>query len=425
MSVSEGLRIISVAKALAAFQNDSNISAYFGVTRLVGQTGLFLSSLRSQTRIEWRKFVALAAHSFIDIPTLKLNVKPWLESQGYIEVHGTNDTDTVICNVLDYDAILRSISEFWRSLGPSVEELLVLEILDQGIRIPTAKSDAFNFLSSNSEDKVNRALDLASGYGIVKVIDVHGMGEPIIYSPLIWGDNIGKASRALSHLDNNKRALLLTLIESIRGYQGGPEEAAKKWATKNGEPALVEFAVNLGLLDRTEILTKEGGITSFLTTPHLYGELAATQGKDVCDRIRLFLDSIRHGQHYGHWYTGRIQDPVTLLGKLIDTGEIGPCTAIGRDYVLVERAGVVKVKPSASRPGQFSMHVVQTDTVQLIRDILEKKTQPIDMEFRPQGGTPGQDRFVSAEQTRAKIGKLPEPMREAEAEMIRKLREMG
>ncbi len=35
MSVSEGLRIISVAKALAAFQNDSNISAYFGVTRLV------------------------------------------------------------------------------------------------------------------------------------------------------------------------------------------------------------------------------------------------------------------------------------------------------------------------------------------------------------------------------------------------------
>jgi hypothetical protein len=40
-----------------------------------------------------------------------------------------------------------------------------------------------------------------------------------------------------------------------------------------------------------------------------------------------------------------------------------------------------------------------------------------------QSGTPGQDRFFSSEQTRAKIGKLPEPMREAEAEMIRKLRE--
>src|ERR1017187_3483069 len=57
-----------------------------------------------------------------------------------IEVEGTDETDIVIFNVLDYDAILRSISEFWRSLEPSVEEILVLEILDQGIPIPTAKS---------------------------------------------------------------------------------------------------------------------------------------------------------------------------------------------------------------------------------------------------------------------------------------------
>jgi hypothetical protein len=209
----------------------------------------------------------------------------------------------------------------------------------------------------------------------------------------------------------------------VRGYQGAPEAAAEKWAARNGEPELVALAVGLGLLDRTEILTKEGGTTSFLTTPHLYGELAATQGKDVCDRIRLFLDSIRHGQHYGQWYTGRIQDPVTLLGKLIDTGEIGPCTAIGKDYVLVERAGVVKVKPSA-KPGQYIMKLVQKDTVETIRDILQKKIRPTDMDVRPQGGAPGQDRFISAEQTRAKIGQLPEPMREAEAEMIRKLREM-
>jgi hypothetical protein len=423
MSASEGLRIISVAKSLAAYQNDVNISAYFGATRLAGQVGLFLSSLRSQTRMEWRKFVALAASSFIDVPMLRLTVKPWLESKGYVEVEGTNDTDLVRCTVLDYDAILRSISEWLHLLGPTQEELLVLEILDRGIRIPTTKSDAFNLLSSK-EETASRALDLAKGYNIVKVIETHGMGEAVIYSPMIWGDNIAKAGKALTHLENNKRALLLQLIESVRGYQGVPEEAAKKWAVKNGDQDLVTFAVGLGLLDRTEILTKEGGITSFLTTPHLYGELAATQGKDVCDRIRLFLDSIRHGQHYGQWYTGRIQNPVTLLGKLIDTGEIGPCTAIGRDYLLVERAGVVKVKPS-TKPGQFVMHIVQKDTVELIRDILEKKTRPMDMDARPEGITPGQDRFVSAEQTRAKIGKLPEPMQEAEAEIIRKLREMG
>jgi hypothetical protein len=53
MSVSEGMRIISVAKSLAAYQfGDANVSAYFGATRLAGQVGLFLSSLRSQARME-------------------------------------------------------------------------------------------------------------------------------------------------------------------------------------------------------------------------------------------------------------------------------------------------------------------------------------------------------------------------------------
>jgi hypothetical protein len=97
---------------------------------------------------------------------------------------------------------------------------------------------------------------------------------------------------------------------------------------------LVELAVGLGLLDNT-VIASSAQDRSFLTTPHLYGEIAVAHGRDVCDRIRLFLDSIRHGQHFGDWYTGRISDPVVLLNRLIDRREIGPCTAIGRDYQLV------------------------------------------------------------------------------------------
>jgi hypothetical protein len=185
MSVSEGLRIISVAKALTAYQSDSTIVAYFSATRLAGMAGLFLSSLCSQTKMEWRKFVALAASSHLDVITLKTIVKPWLERRGFVEVQGTNDTDTVSCNVVDYDATLRSISTFFRSLEPTTEEGLVLEILDRGIQVPTTKSDAFSVLSSDSEKAVTRALELASGYSIVKVLDNPNMGEPVFYSPLI------------------------------------------------------------------------------------------------------------------------------------------------------------------------------------------------------------------------------------------------
>jgi hypothetical protein len=77
MSASEGLRIISVAKALEAFQRgDQNISQYFGVTLLAGHSGLFLSSLRGHKKMPWKKFRALAGAAHIDAPLLKMTILP-------------------------------------------------------------------------------------------------------------------------------------------------------------------------------------------------------------------------------------------------------------------------------------------------------------------------------------------------------------
>jgi hypothetical protein len=135
------------------------------------------------------------------------------------------------------------------------------------------------------------------------------------------------------------------------------------------------------------------------------------------------LDSIRHGEHFGDWYTGRIGDPTRLLSKLVDTGEIGPCTAIGRDYQLVEKAGVVNVKPSRFKPGQFVMELVQEDTVRLVRDIVVQKAPQVTGTSAVSGAC-NQSDFVSAEGTRAKLGEQPQRVREAEQEMLRQLREM-
>jgi hypothetical protein len=209
----------------------------------------------------------------------------------------------------------------------------------------------------------------------------------------------------------------------IRLYQGMPLTNAENWVSQQGQPDLVTFAVGIGLLDKTQIASGETAFREFLTTPHIYGELAATQGKDVCDRIRLFLDSIRHGEHYGNWYTGRISDPAVLLSKLVNSGEIGPCTAIGRDYQLVERAGIVDVKPSASRPGQFVMKLVQGDTVRLVRDIVAQKSSIV-LGSVAVSGACNQSGFVSAEASRAKLGDQPERVREAELAILRQLREM-
>jgi hypothetical protein len=419
-----GFQIISVAKTLDPYRADAKISTYFGATTVAGHAGMLLSAIRKHTHLSLARFNALASEALIDGVTRQKLVNPWLESEGFIEMRGTGDQKHVACNVLDYQAILRAVAKFFDSLDPSIEERLVLKILETGTAAPTTKDDLLSALAkSDDEQFATTALDLAKGYKIVKVVEGEGISTPVVYSPLIWGDNISKAGKALSHLKNQRRALLLQLIESVRTYQGMPEQSSVAWCQAQGDPDLVDFAVGLGLLDRTEIVTKDGKKQPFLTTPHLYGELAVKHGKDVCDRVRLFLDSIRHGQHFGDWHTGKISDPVKLLSRLIERGSIGPCTAIGKDYVLVEKAGIVRVNRSSFKPGQYEMTLVQDDTVRLIRDIVAEPGALSEKGFLQDLATQGQNQFIPSEQTRGSLGEQAGPMREAEAEMLRNLRE--
>jgi len=424
MSASAGLRIISVVKSLDAFQRgDLTISRYFGATLLAGHAGLFLSSLRGHKKMKLKKLRVLAAAAHIDSPSLRMAVLPWLKKHTFIDGDSTGDDSEITCNVLDHEAVLSATYDLFVRSDPTLEEMAVIGIVDLGARIPQLQSEILSAKSLGDEEVLNRATGLAREYKIVNVLEGPGVAEPVIYSPLIWGDNIAKAGKALSHLSPNRRAALLGLIEMVRDFQGMPYVSALDWTKKQGEADLLEFAVGVGLLDKTQISTGVGQTRDFLTTPHIYGELAAVQGRDVCDRIRLFLDSIRHGEYYGQWYTGRISDPSRLLTKLLDAGEIGPCTAIGRDYELVEKAGIVNVKPSTYKPGQYVMELVQEDTVRLVRDIVINRA-PAGFGSTGVSLTCDQNSFVSSEGTRAKLGEPSKRVREAEQEMLRQLREM-
>lgn len=423
MSEELGLRVISVAKSLEGYQSgDAKISRYFGATRAAGRGGLLASSLRHQQRMTYDKLSVHASESKIDKPNLKLLIEPWLVRSGFIEV--SDDRTTVACNIVDYAAILKATYELFEHCDPSPEERAVLELLEISSQMPTSRSAACNKLAGTNDKVVEVALDLAAGYQVVRVADGDGVAEPMLYSPTIWGDNISKASKALSHLDATDRAVLLELVTRIAKYQGMPEFAALKWLASQNKGTLCNFAVAIGLLDRTEILTRDGTRQAFLTTPHLYGEIAAKHGRDVCDRVRLFLDSIRHGEHFGAWMTGRIKDPVVLLTKLLDCREIGPCTAIGTDYILVEKAGIVTVSPSNKR-NQYVMRLVQDDTVMVIRDMLKQPHGLGALGVVSHIGPAGQHQFVSSEQVRPLLGQLSPELKRAEEQILRNLREMG
>jgi hypothetical protein len=145
MAAANGLRIISVAKALEAFQRgDPNISQYFGATLLAGHAGLFLSSLRGHRKMKWKKFRALAAAAHIDSPALKISILPWLKNGAFIEGNPTDDASEISCNVLDYEAVLMATAQLFETLDPTPEEVAVLGIVEMGTQLPQLKSEVLS-----------------------------------------------------------------------------------------------------------------------------------------------------------------------------------------------------------------------------------------------------------------------------------------
>jgi hypothetical protein len=166
----------------------------------------------------------------------------------------------------------------------------------------------------------------------------------------------------------------------------------------------------------------DGSSRAFLTSPHYYADLAEEFGEDICDRVKIFLDSIRNGQHFGHLWTGRILYPEKLLRSLLNNGVIGPATAIRTDYILSEKAGIVRVKKVDSS-SRGIMEIIQRDTVKKVLEIVTSgSTDPGSHEMSSSNIREGYY-FRSIEQARATMGMIPTEITEAENAIILQLRE--
>ena len=193
-------------------------------------------------------------------------------------------------------------------------------------------------------------------------------------------------------------------------------------ASQNGTENLVEIAIGIGLVNRTELQMANGTKRAFLTTPHFYSDLAYEYGEDMCDRVKIFLDSIRNGQYFGQYTTGRIRDPRVLLGALLDRGQVGPATAINTDYIVAEKAGIIRVqRPPTSNRAYLELR--QEDTVRKVLELVssgtvEPRVQRMDVNHMLDGRA-----FTSIEQGRAEFGSVAGELVELEHAIMTGLRE--
>jgi hypothetical protein len=420
-----GNLVMSAAKALKAYTLDQFIMGKLYATWHAGRIGLFAAALRHQGRLSIRRFEALGSGAGFSPLDCRNSVIPALQQRGLLIPYAVDGKlQAVESAVLTFAGLQEAAAAIYEAHEPTPADRGTLRLLHEAQRIPLPKSAALELLSQElGEETAREAIALALNYSIVAAKIGFGLSEPLLYSEKVWhGSVTPKLAKALAGLNPTARAVLNEMVDKVRTYQGVPATIIRRWAATHNAENLVDLAIGTGLLTGTELRMGGDDTRTFLTSPHFYGDVGDEFGGDTADRVKVFLDSIRNGQHYGRSATGRILDPAVLLRKLINTGSIGPCTAIGTDYKLSEQSGIVRVKPSVIKSGQFDMHVVQGDVIKKVHSIVTTGFIETNGEMG-EGDVIEGGRFASTEELRATLGKVATATAEAEREIMTRLRE--
>ena len=118
----------------------------------------------------------------------------------------------------------------------------------------------------------------------------------------------------------------------------------------------------IGFIDENSI-GNEAGTFSFVTRPAAFSKFTNSAVDDAFDLAKAFVTSLTYGMTSSPYGRGRIRMIEALMNKLISGASIGPATAIGQDYKVLEMKGVVEVRPLGD--GRFYMRLLKKEVGRL------------------------------------------------------------
>ena len=224
-----------------------------------------------------------------------------------------------------------------------------------------------------SAEAISSAIDHLTNLGLLSRTRETENGYPIISNPYAFRSLGKNTNLILSALNEVRAERAIELLEYVKNNPGVP-------LPQGTDQNVLTVLINVGLIDHSGIKVYGAGkMREFPTIPHLWGVFStafgnATLDNDLIDDTKLFLNSIRYGEHYSHQGHGKINDPVLLVDRLISRGEVGPATAIGSDYPLPLSRGIVSVVESRIYPGRFHMQLRKRDVARSVLDVLQQGT---------------------------------------------------
>jgi hypothetical protein len=298
-------------------------------------------------------------------------------------------------------------ADMFNEAEPTQYEQASLSLAEIASVAPVRRSDASRQIGDVhylTKAQVGDFLNRAEQIGFV---DKEGDGEdPLLFNGnLFRRDSVAKTQRVLASPTEADQMLVNEIREKLAKSGCLSIVDVERVLSK----PLFEKLVAAGVYDLNQV-TNEQGIHGYVTSPSAFHKFVDPMVDDCFDMAKSLVAALTYGMTCRSSSSGRISMLPALLGKLIGGGEIGPATAIGQDYRVLEVNRVVKLRPDATYPNRFFMKLLKKEVgeLALALDVLTQgNAYAQSLAALPSAPMSG---YVGPEESRISVRKRQSPM---------------
>ncbi len=388
----KGAWVVHHAQKTASAQN---ASAEFPAIDAAGKASSLLSQFAAseQSVIPKKMVDAFAQAAGLNPKTELYSLLEMLKRRRVVD---TSSDGAVSVLGLTTSVTVQHAGDIFEEQEPTAEERATIVLADIASSSPIMRSNTIELISDEFKLSSSRTTELVDRSELIGFVD----GEPIdkdrVYfnGNLFRRDNIKKVSKVLGSLstaDNEK----ITELEEILQRKGCVAVTLAERVLGN---PLFEKLRAAGMYDVNHVMNPSGEY-GFVTRPAAFHKFNDPMVDDAFDLAKALVAALSYGMTLRSQGTGRIGAVSALLTSLINGREIGPATAIGEDYRVLEMKGVIQTRPGP-RYG-YLMKLKKKDIGQMALAVLTTgeaaSANAIDRPFEGMSG------YAGPEQTRSEF----------------------
>jgi hypothetical protein len=337
---------------------------------LAGKCGTLLSSLsetENESKLSSDKVKIIAQASEIDAVFQLPVILKKLEDQRLIDTDSKGNVSVI---GVTSASVLKHTNQIFGDSEPSESENAALDISEITSIAPKNRSVIEEYISDThklSKDSILDFLNKSEQIGFIDSEAIEQKDKIYFNGNLFRTKDLFKVEKILSTLNalENRSLLEFNELLDIKGcisLSDGQKILGETLFSKLKSIAFFDINTVSNILEEAHFITK----------PSAFCKYGNPFTEDALDLAKAFVTSLSYGMLQSGSARGKIIFLEALLKKLIEGSWVGPATAIGQDYQLLEYKRVVEIKPSKVKKGQFRMRLLKKDIGQIALQVLEQ-----------------------------------------------------